>query len=267
MKLVPRAVGTAACALAVLTGCETTTTVNGQVVATPVVSNPTASDLKKRADVRLQLAANYYQKGQYAVALEEIQRALQSDPNSASAYGLMGLIYMDLGDRAAAETNFARSLRIDPANSETLNNYGWYLCRTQRERESLEYFQRAAANRLYTTPAMPLRNAGTCMMQVRDFKLAEEYLRRSFELDAASPASKYQLARLYLMTKQYDRAAFYYGLLEKSVDANAETLWVGVRVARGTGDVRGEKRLADELQRRFPTSREAGLLKAGMFDE
>lgn len=257
----------AVAATALLGGCETTTMVNGQVVATPVSGNPTSAELKKRAEIRLQLAANYYQKGQYAVALEETQRALQSDPNSPSAYNLLGLIYMDIGDRRAADTNFAQALRLDPNNSETLNNYGWYLCRTQRERESLEYFQRAAANRLYATPAMPLRNAGMCMMQVRDFKLAEEYLRRSFELDAASPIGKFQLARLYLMTKQYDRAAFYYGLLEKTVDATAETLWLGVRVARGGGDLRNEQRLATELQRRFPNSREAGLLKARMFDE
>jgi len=256
------------CACAgVLAACETTTTVNGQVVANPVAPSTSTADLKKRADVRLQLAANYYQKGQYAVALEEIQRALQSDPNSASAYSLMGLIYMDLGDRPAAETNFKRSLQIEPGNSETLNNYGWYLCRTQRERESLEYFQRAAANRLYSTPAMPLRNAGTCMMQVRDYKLAEEYLRRSFELDAGSAAAKYQLARLYVITKQYDRASFYYGLLERTVEPTSETIWLGLRIARGNGDLRNEQKLAADLQRRFPTSREAGLLRAKMFDE
>ena len=266
MKALLRVALACAC-LGVFAACETTTMVNGQVVANPVAPSTSTADLKKRADVRLQLAANYYQKGQYVVALEEIQRALQSDPNSASAYSLMGLIYMDLGDRAAAETNFKRSLQIEPGNSETLNNYGWYLCRTQRERESIEYFQRAAANRLYSTPAMPLRNAGTCMMQVQDYKLAEEYLRRSFELDAGSAAGKYQLARLYVITKQYDRAGFYYGLLERSIDPTAETLWLGLRIARGNGDLRNEQKLAADLQRRFPTSREAGLLRAKMFDE
>jgi type IV pilus assembly protein PilF len=265
MKVTLRIALLSACA--VLGACETTTMVNGQVVANPATPSSSAADLKKRADVRLQLAANYYQKGQYVVALEEIQRALQSDPNSAAAYGLMGLIYMDLGDRATAESNFQRSLQIEPGNSETLNNYGWYLCRTQRERESLEYFQRAAANRLYATPAMPLRNAGTCMMQVRDYKLAEEYLRRSFELDAGSAAGKFQLARLYLITKQYDRAGFYYGLLERTVEPTAETIWLGLRIARGNGDARSEQKLAADLQRRFPTSREADLLKARMFDE
>jgi type IV pilus assembly protein PilF len=114
---------------------------------------------------------------------------------------------------------------------------------------------------------MPLRNAGTCMMQVRDYTLAEEYLRRSFELDAASAAGKYQLARLYVITKQYDRAGFYYGLLERTVEPTSETIWLGLRIARGNGDLRTEQKLAAELQRRFPSSREAGLLRAKMFDE
>lgn len=249
-------------------GCTTTTEIGGQ----PVASGPTAgavaeADLRKRAAIRLQLAATYYQKGQFNIALEELQRALQLDPGYADAYGLLGLINMDLGKHGEAEANFQRALRLDGENAEVLNNYGWFLCQSGRERDAIDYFRRAAASRLYATPAMPMRNAGICSLRLGDTKAAEEFLRRAFELDASSPITKYHLAQLYLRTRQLDRARFYYGLLPRGADATAEILWLGLRLARAEGDVRTERELATELRRRFPDSREAAALRREAFDD
>jgi type IV pilus assembly protein PilF len=250
------------------TGCTTTTEVNGQPVANQGTAGvQSEADARKRASIRLQLAANYYQKGQFSVALEEAQRALQVDPGYADAYGLLGLLHMDLGKQAEAESNFQRALQLDGDNPEILNNYGWFLCQTQRERQSIDYFRRASESKTYATPAMSMQNAGLCMLKVRDTKAAEEFLKRSFELDAANPVTKFHLARLYLATKQTERARFYYGLLPRGQDTNAELLWLGLRIARAEGDVRTEQQLANDLRRRFPESREAAALKRGAFDE
>jgi len=247
--------------------CTTTTEINGQPVASTQTAGVAAeADARKRATIRLQLAATYYQKGQFNIALEEVQRALQIDPGYADAFGLLGLINMDLGKHAEAETNFQRALQIDGENPEILNNYGWFLCQSGRERESIPYFRRASESKLYATPAMAMQNAGLCMLRVRDTKLAEEYLKRSFELDAANPVTKYQLARLYLGTRQLERARFYYGLLPRGADAGAAVLWLGLRLARAEGDARTEQQLASELRRRFPDSRETSALRREAFD-
>jgi type IV pilus assembly protein PilF len=252
-----------------ISGCMTTTEINGQPVANNQANPgpPTAEDARKRASIRLQLAANYYQKGQFNVAFEEVQRALQLDSSYADAYGLLGLINMDLGKQGEAEANFQRALQLDGENPELLNNYGWFLCQSGRERQSIEFFRRAAASKIYATPAMSMQNAGLCMMRVRDTRSAEEFLKRSFELDAANPVTKFQLARLYLSTRQIERARFYYGLLPRGQDASAEVLWLGLRIAHAEGDVRTERQLATELRRRFPESREAGALRREAFDE
>jgi type IV pilus assembly protein PilF len=259
-----RAVLSAFVTVTALAGCQSTTTVNGQPVA------PTERrelDPSKRAEIRLQLAASYYQNRQYQVAIDEANRALELDPKLAMGYSILGLIYMDLDDRGQAEQNFGRALRLDADNPEINNNYGWFLCRTGRERTALEYFQRAAANKLYATPALAWRNAGVCMLQLKDYSAAESYLRRSFELDAASPVVKFQLASLYLATRQLERANFYFGLLERDVGQTAETAWLGLRLARAAGDVRGERQYADILRAKFPSSPEASLLRRGAFDE
>lgn len=262
-----RALAWACAAVTALGACETTTTVNGRQVDNPGAVQNSEADQQKRASLRLRLASNYYSQRQYAVAIDEAKQALGIDPNLSQAYALLGLIYMDLDDRGQAEANFGRALKIDVDSPEINNNYGWFLCRTGRERESLAYFQRAADNRLYATPALPLQNAGVCLMQVKDYKSAETYLRRSFESDASSAVVKFQLARLYLATRQLDRANFYFSLLERDLEPNAEALWLGLRIARAQGDVRGERQYADQLRRRFANSNEASLLRREKFDD
>lgn len=256
------------CAGACWVSACTTTVIDGKPAASTRAAGVAAEgEARKRAAIRLQLAATYYQTGQFTIALEEVQRALQLDPTSADAHGLLGLINMDLGRYGEAEANFQRALQLDGDSAEIQNNYGWFLCQSGREREAIAYFRRAAASRLYATPAMPLRNAGICSMRIGDMKAAEEFLRRSFELDAANPITKYHLARLYLSTRELERARFYYGLLPSGAEATPEVLWLGVRLARAEGNVALERELAGELRRRFPDSREAGALRREAYDE
>ena len=268
LVFVVRLLGVLGAGAMLLSACQTTTTVNGKTVAVPdAAPRVSEAEVRRRADIRLQLAASYYQQRQYAIAIDEAKQALSLNPNATAAYGLLALIYMDLDDRPQAEANFMRALSMEPDNPEINNNYGWFLCRTGREQRSLEYFQRASANKLYATPALPLQNAGVCMMQVKDYKAAETYLRQSFERDATSPVVKFQLARLYLTTRQLERANFYFSLLESGVEPSAEKLWLGLRIARAQGDTQAERKYSDQLRRRFPNSNEASLLRRGVYDE
>lgn len=250
-----------------LSACKTTTTVTSTSDTAETAGAKPESDPHRRAEVRLQLATGYYQKGQVEVAIKEATHAIQIDPDLASAYGLLGLIYMDLAQNPQAEDNFRRALQIDPSDPQLNNNFGWFLCRTRHERDALPYFDRAAANRRYATPAMALENAGICLRQLGENDRAEKYLLRAFEADASSPVEKFQLALLYLQTRRIEGAEFYYGLLAKSVDPNPQALWLGTRIAHARADFSTQRRLAEELRTRFPESAEVGLLNRGAFDE
>ena len=249
-----------------LSACTTTTEVNGKVVPNADTS-VSEGDAKRRVALRLQLASRYYEQGNYNVALEELSRTLQIDPDNAAAYGLRALVQMELGDKTQAEADFGRALKLDAANPDLNNNYGWYLCRNGRERDAIAYFHKAANVRLYQTPGLAYRNAGTCLMQIRDFAGAEPELKRAFELDAADPLTKLQLTRLYIALRRTDRARFYLGLLEKSLGESSQTIWLSLRIARADGDARAQRQFAEELSRRFPDSAEAAALKRGAFDE
>jgi len=252
----------------VLGACKTTTTVDGEQVSgnTSRTGMPEA-DAKKRAEVRLQLAANYYQSGQLQIAIDTARRAIDLDPDSAAAHGLLGLMLMDAGQVVQADASFQKALALDARNPELNNNYGWFLCQTGHERDSISYFEKALAVRLYQSPARALQNAGICLMRVHDEAGAEKYLLRALAADATSPVAKFQLTQLYLRQRRFDRCDFYFDLLTRSVETNAETLWLGARIAHAKNDEVTERSFAEQLQTRFPDSPQTDAMHHGRFDE
>jgi type IV pilus assembly protein PilF len=255
-------------AAALLGGCKTTTTIDGATVAhDAAVPGVSEGDAKKRAAVRLQLAANYYQSGQLQIALDTAKAAIDLDPTSATAYGLLGLMQMDLGQVSQADASFHHALALDRDSPDLNNNYGWFLCQTGHERESIAYFDHALANRLYETPARALQNAGICLLRVHDDAAAEKYLLRALAADATTPVAKFELAQMYLRQRRFDRCDFYYDLLVHSIEANADTLWLGARIAHAKNDAATERSFAEQLQARFPGSPQADAMHRGRFDD
>ena len=49
--------------------------------------------------------------------------------------------------------------------------------------------------------------------------------------------------------------------------ANAETLWLGIKIERKLGNREAVEQLAQQLSRRFPKSRELASYQRGAFDE
>jgi type IV pilus assembly protein PilF len=219
------------------------------------------SDERRRARIRLELAAGYYQQGNYNVALEELRVALSLDPAYPAAFGILGLIYMDLGDRPKADESFQRALRLAPRDADLNNNYGWYLCQTGRAKESIGFFNLALEDRLYTTPAKPLHNAGICSLRANDLVNAEAYFRRAFQVEPANPVTNYQLALLNLNKNQFDQARFYSKRLLDNFEANSQTLYLAVCVETKAGNSNGAASLAQQLRRKFSASPEATRLQ------
>jgi type IV pilus assembly protein PilF len=224
-------------------------------------------EIRRRAKIRLELAANHYQQQNYPLALQEADQSVNLDPAFSAGYGMLGLIYMAIGDRAKADQSFNRAISLDPKDAELNNNFGWYLCQTGRQRESLAYFNKALEDRLYATPAKPLHNAGICVLQTGDEAGAESYFLRSFQVDPANAVAMYNLAQLYLKQRNLDRAKFYSDRLMNSYQPTAETVWLALRVARASGNRDYAGQLASQLSQRFPASREAALLQRGAFGD
>ena len=227
----------------------------------------TETEQRKRANVRLQLAINYYQDGKFNVALDELKQSLTLDPTYADAHGVLALVYMELREKNLAEQSFQRALQLEPSNSDLNNNYGWYLCQNGRERDSLAFFETALKNPLYRQPAKPLQNAGVCAQRLGDAAAAEDYFRRSFDLDPTGTVAAVNLAGIYYARKDFARARFYVGQINSTPTATAASLWLGIRIERRLGNRANQSGLETQLNRQFPESREAALDKRGAYGD
>lgn len=233
--------------------------------ALPMAGSADEGETRRRARIRLELAASYYQQGNYRVAIDELRQALTIDPGYAQAHGMLGLVYMDLNDRPRADESFQRALRLAPADSDLNNNYGWYLCQTGQPARAIEHFQIALRNPLYATPARPLHNAGICSLRMGDEKAAEDYFQRSFQVDPGNPVAMFNLAELNLKRGDVAKARFHSQRLLGAFEPSAEVLWQAIRIEHSAGNLDSRDSLASQLRRRFPASREASLLAAGRF--
>lgn len=250
-----------------LQGCAGGAATTASASRAEPVTESDEPEARKRARIRLELASNYFEHGQTTVALDEIKQSLAADPSYGAAFVLRGLVYMRLNDRALAEESFRRALQLNPRDPDALHNYGWFVCQQGRHTEAVDFFQRALASPVYAGQAKTLMAKGICQTRMGQLSEAESSFARSFELDAANPVSGYNLASLLYRRGDYSRSQFYIRRLNNSELANAETLWLGIKVERQLNNREAMGQLAQQLSRRYPKSRQLESYQRGAFDE
>jgi type IV pilus assembly protein PilF len=214
------------------------------------------------AKVHTELAALYYERAQLGVALDELRKALQAEPDYAPAYSVRGLVHMALREDKEAEDDFQHSLHLDSVNSEAHNNYGWFMCQRGRERESVKQFLAALKNPLYVTPEKAYLNAGVCSRKAGEMKDAEEFLKKALLLQPDMPEAQLGMAELDFDNGDYVAAKSSFTRFAQGDYANltAENLWLAVRIERKLGDRNAEDSYALQLRKRFPDARETQLM-------
>ncbi|MES2980343.1 MAG: type IV pilus biogenesis/stability protein PilW [Pseudomonadota bacterium] len=240
---------------------------SGAAPRTDVVTESDQTDARRRARLRLALATGYFEQGQTEVALDELKQAIVIDPTFAEALNLRGLVYMRLNDLPLAEDSFRRALVLDPRDADAAHNYGWLLCQQSRFAESTQQFERAVEIPGYTNAAKSLMAQGICQIRAGNRVPAEKSLVRSYELDAGNPVTGYNLASLMLETGQLARAQFYVRRINNSPLANAETLWLGIKIERKLDNREAMTQLGNELRRGFAQSPQRRAYDRGAFDE
>ena len=249
-----------------LAGCATPAqeaAASNQQVATP--SDETEN--RRRARLRLELASGYFEEGKVEIALDELKQAIAIDPTYADAHNLRGLVFMRLGDNRQAEESFRRALVLNPRDADAHHNYGWLQCQQGRYPESFRSFEAALSNPIYAGRSKSLMLLGLCQARAGLRPEAEATLARAYELDAGNPIIGYNLAQLLYQRGEYTRAQFYIRRLNNSDLANAESLWLGIKVEDRMNDKVALDQLADQLRKRYPQSKERQSLDRRAFNE
>jgi type IV pilus assembly protein PilF len=240
---------------------------DGSVAAVQAMSQQVPqTDERKRAKIHTDLGSLYVQDGRFAVALEEARIAIDADSSYAPAYSLQGLVHMFLGERGAAEDAFRRALAIAPNDPEINNNYGWFLCQTGREADSIGHFRQAYRNTLYTAPTRPYTNAGICLLRMKDYKGAEEHLNTALRYDPSNTQARYWLAENYYQSGRLSEARQQVTDLGRMLDPTVEVVWLGARIERKAGDREAELRYTSMMRRKFQDTPQYQKMVQGNFE-
>lgn len=223
-------------------------------------------DVHTRAKLHTELGSMYFQGGNLIVALEELTIAISINPNYAQAYSTRGLVLYYIKELVSAEKDFQRALDLDARDPEINNNYGWFLCQTGKEKESIAYFQRAINNPLYQTPETAFLNAGACYVKLGDLASAEAHVRKNLLFSRDNPQALFQLAKINYLRGNYDAAREYLKKVVSQTDPDAATLWLSLRVEHRLGDRSAESSLIAQLRRKYPDSVEYQEFLKGNFE-
>lgn len=229
-----------------------------------------AEEVDRRQDaarIHTELAAAYYARGQYGVALEHIKDATTAKSDYAAAYNIEGLVYTDLREFEKADKSFLHAISLDSSNADANHNYGWFLCnKRDKYAESIKYFTAALKNPLYTSPQKSMQQAGLCALKSGDFAAADDFLRKADKAEPDNADTLLGLAQLSFRRGAFETARTLLGRQARLGTPTAEALWLNVRIDRKLGSKDSEAGFAKELKSRFPDSDEARRLAAGQYD-
>lgn len=220
-----------------------------------------------KAKIHTELAAQYYARRQYSVALEELRQALNADSNYAPAYNMLGLLHDALLEYKEADDSFKHAISLAPMYSEAHNNYGYFLCSRKRYEEALAQFELAWKNPLYATPEMALGNASMCALRMGKQDEAENYARRALIRDPNQSTALLTLAEVQFHHGNIPMARSLINQADSQERLGASGLWLAIRVERQSGNREAAAEYAARLRREFPNSDETGWLLAGQFDK
>lgn len=237
-----------------LAGCVTETTIPEKEVQPPEV----------RAQLHAQLAANYLQRNQLEIALDEVDKALKLEPNNLSANYIMALLRLRFKEPDQADSYF-RKASGRSADGKTLPNaqhdYANFLCQRKEYRRADNLYQEVIDNPLYPSQDRALLNRGECFMAQGRYEEAEKYLRQALKANPRQVGALYQMTRISFRTgTALDTRAWYQRYLEVGED-RPEILYIAYQTEKTLGDKDAAASLALLLKGMFPDSKEAALLR------
>lgn len=205
------------------------------------------------------VAREYIRMGQYEGAKRPLRRSLDIDPDNAMTLGLLALVFQQQGEYPVAEDYFRNALDAGPKNPTIANNYGIFLMMRGREEEACRYFDIAAQQPLYVERVQAMTNLASCYQARGRPEKAKALYKRVLDINPQSARALVELSEAALEVGDTAQAWAFFNrfrkqLKNKSVQHNAQSLWLGVRLSRLSGDPGMAAAYALVLKNDFPDS-------------
>ncbi|HSC75771.1 MAG TPA: type IV pilus biogenesis/stability protein PilW [Pseudomonadales bacterium] len=241
-------------------GCETVTTDEGTGEVVPKVDKE--ANIKSALNDYITLANGYLKEGKRASALTAINKGLAIDDESPELLNTLAVYYMTDGEDELAEKEYKKAIRYNPDDTASKLNYGVFLYGHKRYDEACDMLGKATEDVQYAKRNAAFLNYGVCLKHQGKMKEAEDAFRRSYVNDSRNPRVVLQLAVLKFDTGDFEQSTQLYEKFLSMSKQNAESLWLGIRLANVMGQEDKQASYALFLKNQFPASPEYSEYKA-----
>jgi len=221
-----------------------------------VTVDPAEEPSEKASAINVQLGIGYLEQNNMVQANDKLAKALRQDPKSASAHNAYAMLQDRLLQKEKAEEHYKIALELDPLNSQANNNYGTFLCLSNREAESEAYFLQAVQNPLYKTPEFAYTNAARCMISIKEIDQAKIYLRKALAANSRFAPALIASAELFFDDQNFKSAKVLMEHYHRVSRPTARSLWLAIRIELDLGENQVAEAFADLLYTNFPESDE-----------
>lgn len=188
----------------------------------------------EQAQIRFQLAAGYFRDQRVEAAIEELQKAVDADPDNADSYNMLGIIALKqghdylmqletssclkgkdaelvradaIGKFRQAEQEFRRAVTLRSDFAEAWNNLSVALLQQQSWDGAIQAAQSALKNPAYATPELARGNLGWAYYQKKDLQNAWKELHEALSRSPGFCVGRFRLAKVYVDRGDVEQAA------------------------------------------------------------
>lgn len=162
---------------------------------------------EEQAQLHLRIAMGHLQKESYPLALSELIKAHELDPENPLIENNLGLAYFYRERIDLAEKHLRKSLELDPKYTDARINLAHILIEKTSYEEAFTVAQKASLDLTYNQPQRSFMYMGIALFKKNQFTQAQKYLLKSIELQRDNCLSQNYYGRTHLEMNNYKAAS------------------------------------------------------------
>lgn len=211
----------------------------------------------KAAEGRVNIALRLLQEGQATLAKQNLEKALEFEPDNFNAQLAYAWYYQTVGENENAYKAYNSLMGKYPNNGDIYTNYAIFLCSQNKYNEAYKLFEQAVTIPKFTRIAESLYEAGHCAYVQGDDQKAISYIDRSLAYNSVTPLTLTFRAELALGVDDIAKARAMMNRFSKYSDDNSYSLFIKLRIEEGSGNTEKAREYGEKLLQYYPNSREA----------
>ncbi|HBS41853.1 MAG TPA: type IV pilus biogenesis/stability protein PilW [Oceanospirillales bacterium] len=216
-----------------------------------------------------QLGLGYLQKGRPDWARDRLQKALEIKPEDPAANDAMGLVWQTEGELDLAEESFTKALRHDSRFTQARHHLGRLYMQTGEFDKAEKLLKKSANDRYYNARVQAYSDLGMTYYRLGNPALAIESYKESLRLAPYNVDALVNVSTLLFEQQQYDESQKYFDRFDRlaqkdQTEHSAHSLWLGIQLANINQNTSNAVRLASQLKKQFPQSREYRMYQASL---